>query len=69
MRDDGFVERSCCEIRRRNPVGHTLHIGIEVAEKTPAKDGGGGTVLIEQRAHNQDGEFPVRITAVVRLPA
>ena len=69
MGDDGSVERSYCEIRRHNPVGNTLHIETEVAEKTPAKNGGGGTVPIEQRARNQDGELWVHITAVVRLPA
>ena len=35
----------------------------------PAEDGAGGTVRIEQRAHNQDGELSVRATATVRLPA
>lgn len=69
MGDNGFVERSYCEIRRHNPVGNTLHIKAEVAEKTPAKDGGGGTVRIEQRAHNQDGELSGQATVVVRLPA
>ena len=69
MGDDGFVERSYCEIRRRNLVGNTLHIETEVAVKTPAKDGGGGTVRIEQRAHNQDGELSDQVTAAVRLPA
>ena len=69
MGDDGFVESSHCEIRRHNPVGDTLHLEAKVTEKTPAGDGAGGTVRIEQRAHNQDGELSVRATATVRLPA
>ena len=69
MGDDGFVESSYCEIRRHNPVGDTLHLEAEVTEKTPAEDGAGGTVRIEQRAHNQDGELSVRATSTVRLPA
>ena len=68
MGDDGFVENSYCEIRRHNPVGDLLHLEAEVTEKTPAGDGG-GTVRIEQRAHNQDGELSVRAAATVRLPA
>ena len=67
MGDEGFVESSYCEIRRHNPVGDLLHLEAEVTEKTPAEDGG-GTVRIEQRAHNQDGELSVRATATVRLP-
>ena len=68
MGDDGFVERSYCEIRRHNPVGDTLRLEAEVTEKVPAEDGAGGTVRIEQRARNQDGELSVRATASVRLP-
>ena len=69
MEDEGFAERSYCEIRRHNPVGNTLRNETEVAEKVPAKDGGGGTVRIEQQAHNQDGELSVQVTVVVHLPA
>ena len=68
MGDDGFVESSYCEIRRHNPVGDTLHLEAEVTEKSPAQDGAGGTVRIEQRARNQDGELSVRATSTVRLP-
>ena len=73
MGDDGFVERSYCEIRRHNPVGDLLHIEGEVTEKVPAGrgagvEGAGGTVHVEQRARNQDGELSVRATAAVRLP-
>lgn len=69
MGDDAFVESSYCEIRRHNPVGDTLHLEAEVTDRTPDEDGGGGTVRVTQRAHNQDGELSVRATAVVRLPA
>ena len=68
MEDDGLVENSYCEIRRQNPVGDLLHLEAKVTKKTLNEDGR-GTVRIEQRAHNQDGEFPVRATATVRLPA
>ena len=76
MGDDGFVETSYCEIRRHNRVGDTLHLEAEVTGKTPAENGTGGTVRIEQRAHNQDGELvrprhrhrpPPRLTAAARL--
>ena len=66
---DAFVESAYCEIRRHNPVGDLLHLEAEVTEKTPADDGAGGTVHIEQRAHNQDGALSVRAIATVRLPA
>ena len=69
MGDDGFIERSYCNMRRHNPAGNTSHIETKLAEKTPAKDDGGGTVRIEQRAHYQDGELSVQVTAVMRLPA
>ena len=68
MGGEGFVERSYCETRRQNPVGDTLRLEAEATGKMPSEDGS-GTVWIEQRAHNRDGELSMRATAVVRLPA
>lgn len=66
MGDEGFLCRSCVEIRRHNPVGDTLFIDGEVVRKF--EQDGRACVEIEQRAVQQDGELSARGHGVVALP-
>lgn len=65
MGDDGFLKNTQAKIRRHNPVGDTLFINGKVI----AKDETLGTVTIEHRAENQDGELSIEGTSIVQLPS
>ncbi len=66
MGDDGFLRKASCKIRRHNPEGDTLFFNGEVVQKIV--DGDRHGVVIEQAAHNQDGELSVVGSGTVWLP-
>lgn len=67
MGDEGFLEKSYCEIRRHNPAGDTLYIEGEVSAKERVPSG--WRITIKQEARQQDDELSVQGHGVVRLPA
>jgi acyl dehydratase len=67
MGDEGFLERSYCEIRRHNPAGDVLFINAQVTKKERVDDG--WRITLSQEARQQDDELSVQGHGAVRLPA
>lgn len=66
MGDDGFLEKSKCQVRRHNPEGDIIVIRGEVTRKFT--DGDRHLVEIAHRAEQQDGELSAMGSSIVALP-
>ena len=67
MGDDGFLEKSKCQIRRHNPDGDVIFIDGTVTRKW--QEGAKHLVEISQRAETHRGELSATGAAIVELPS
>jgi len=66
MGDDGFLQKSKCQVRRHNPDGDVILIDATVSRKFV--EGGKHLVEIRQRAETHRGELSATGAAIVELP-
>jgi hypothetical protein len=66
MGDEGFLQKSKCQIRRHNPDGDVLFIDGAVSRKFV--EGSKHLVEISQKALTHRGELSASGSAIVELP-